>query len=207
MTTKIPNMGCGSGLIAAAATLAFLFVQILQLIGVTTFPWDAILIYATSLCITVPFMLMMLALHYLTDPDKRYWTHAALIFTVIYAVFVIANYVVQLATVIPAQLAGEPEGIRLLEQTPHSMFWSFDAVGYIAMGLAALFAIPALGRQGLERWVRFALMAHVLTTPLIAFVYFYPEFSNKLLMLAYPWGVTTPTFMVLLALALGRREP
>lgn len=205
MAVRVSKVGYWSGLGAAAATLAFLIVQSMQLLGLTAFPLDAVLIYATSLCIVVPFLLMMLALHYLTVPEKRFWTHAALIFTVIYAVFVIANYVVQLATVIPAQVAGEVSVIRVLEQSPHSMFWNYDAVGYIAMGLAALFAIPAFDRIGSERWVRIALIAHVLTTPLIGIVYFYPVFSHALLMLAFPWGITAPAFMLLLALALRRR--
>lgn len=206
MTLRIREVGFWSGVAAAASTLAFVFVQVLQLVGVTTFPIDAILIYATSLCITVPFILMMLALHHLTTPDKRFWTHAALIFTIIYAVFVVANYVVQLATVIPAQLAGETAGIGVLEQSPHSMFWNYDAVGYIAMGLAALFAIPALERNGIERWTRLALIAHVLTTPLIGIVYFYPVYSHTLLMLGSPWGITAPLFMVLMALTLHTRD-
>lgn len=205
MAMRIGEVGCWSGLAAAAATLAFLFVQVLQLLGVTAFPRDAILIYATSLCIVLPFVLMMLALHHLTVPGKRFWTHAALVFTVIYAVFVIANYVVQLATVIPAQVAGDTAAIQVLEQTPHSMFWNFDAVGYIAMGLAALFAIPALERRGIERWTRVALFVHFLTTPLISIVYFYPVYSHSLLMLGSPWGITAPLFMILLALALRRR--
>lgn len=41
---------------------------------------------------------------------------------------------VQLATVIPAKLGGTSEAIRILEQTPHSLFWNFDALGYISMG-------------------------------------------------------------------------
>ena len=28
--------------------------------------------------------------------------------------------------------------IRILDQTPHSLFWDYDAVGYMSMGLATL---------------------------------------------------------------------
>jgi hypothetical protein len=202
---SIGHWGFWSGIAAASATLAFVAVQLLQLLGLITFPVDAILIYGTSLCITVPFILAILALHHLTDLDRRFYTHAALVFTVIYAVFVVANYVVQLATVIPAQLRGQADALVVLEQLPHSMFWNYDAVGYIAMGLATLFAIPAFERRGVERWARVALMAHALTTPLIAIVYFYPVYSHSLLMLGLPWGVTAPAFMILLALSLRQR--
>jgi hypothetical protein len=51
-----------------------------------------------------PLVLEMLALHHVTDRDRRFWSHAAVIFASMYAVFVSANYVVQLATTIPARL-------------------------------------------------------------------------------------------------------
>src|SRR6476660_6003111 len=109
-------------LMSSRSTVTYDVVQILQVAGMLRFPADAILIYGTSLCIVVPLILEMLALHHLTASAKQFWTHASLIFTIIYAVFVSANYVVQLATVIPAKLRGLPEPIRVLEQIPHSLF-------------------------------------------------------------------------------------
>ncbi len=202
---SIGKIGFWCGLTTAAATIAFDIVQFAQLAGALSFPLDEILIYGTSLCIVVPFLLEMLALHHLTEPGKRFWTHGALLFTMLYAVFVTANYVVQLATVIPARLSGTAEGMAILEQTPHSLFWNFDAIGYIAMGLATLMAIPAFGNRGFDRWVRLAFIAHALTTPLIAIVYFYPTFSETLLLLGAPWAITAPAFMALLAVWLRRQ--
>jgi hypothetical protein len=203
---SISTVGYWSGMVAFAASVSYSLVQILQVAGLLRFPADEILIYGTSLCIVVPFILEMLALHHLTPPGKQYWTHAALIFTVIYAVFVTANYVVQLATVVPAKLRGGTEAIRVLEQTPHSMFWDYDAVGYIAMGVACLLAVPAIGTIGFDRWVRRALIANALVTPLISVVYFYPSFSNTLLFMGFPWAITAPLFMLMVALMLRRRQ-
>lgn len=114
MARNISNVGYWSGLAAFTSTVAFDVVQVLQVAGMLRFPADEILIYGTSLCIVVPFILEMVALHYLTTPGKQFWTHASLIFTIIYAVFVSAHYVVQLATVIPAKLrvdAGTTPGL------------------------------------------------------------------------------------------------
>lgn len=191
---------------AAIATLAFVVVQVGQLVGVLRYPLDEVLIYSTSLCIVVPFMLEMLALHHLTESKRRFWTHGALLFTIIYAIFVIANYVVQLATVIPAKLSGTGTEVAILEQTPHSLFWNFDAIGYISMGLAALMVIPALHDNGAGRFAKWACLAHALVTPLIAFVYFYPTFSETLLLLGAPWAITAPVFMFALARTLGELE-
>ena len=206
MDGNICKVGYTAGLIAFASTLAYDLVQVLQIVGVLRFPFDEILIYGTSLCIVIPFILEMLSLHYSTSEDKKFWTHAALIFTVIYAVFVTANYVVQLVTVIPAKIQGTVHAISVLEQTPHSLFWNYDAIGYISMGLAALFAIPALRKVGFERWVRLSLIAHVLVTPLISIVYFYPTFSQDLLLLGFPWAITAPIFMLMIAIMLRDRH-
>ena len=196
----INTVGFCSGIIAFASAMSYVIVQLLQVAGILHFPMDEILIYGTSLCIVIPFLLEMLALHYVTSSDKKFWSHAALILTILYSVFVTANYVVQLATVIPMKLKGAGEEIRLLEQTPHSLFWDFDALGYIFMGLAMLFALPVFERHGFQKWVRISFIANALVTPLIAFVYFYPAYSEKLLLLGFPWGVTAPLALLMLAI-------
>lgn len=200
----INKIGFWTGITACAVTVAYFTAQVLQIFKVFVFPWDEILIYGFSLCIAIPFLLSMLALHYFAPADKKLWSHAALIFTSFYVVFVTANYVVQLATVIPMELNGSTEEISYLIQTPHSLFWDFDAIGYIFMGLAALSAVPVFEKTGFQKWVRFAFLMHGLVTPLIAIVYFYPHFSNKLLLIGLPWAITAPAFMLLLAIMFYR---
>lgn len=204
MNKIINKIGFWSGLIAFTATLAYVIVQVLQVSSVLTFPLDEILIYGTSLCIVIPFVLEMLALHYVTPGDKKFWSHAALIFSIIYAVFVTANYVVQLATVIPMKLKGVGDEVRVVEQTPHSLFWDFDALGYIFMGMATLSAIPVFEKKGFQKWVRISFIANAVVTPLITIVYFYPTFSEQLLILGYPWGITAPIAMLMLAIMFNK---
>ncbi|MGB3151935.1 MAG: hypothetical protein WBB27_14855 [Maribacter sp.] len=200
MNTSFYRIGFWAGILAFSANVLFVIAQTLQLLGMLVYPYDEIFIYGFSLCIVIPFVLEILALHYITPDNRKFWSHAALIFTVIYAIFVTANYVVQLATVIPMTLKGTTDGIEVLKQTPHSMFWDYDAIGYICMGLASVFVLPLFKKEGFDKWVRLAFLANVLVTPLIAFVYFYPEFSERLLLLAIPWTITAPVMMLLLAL-------
>jgi hypothetical protein len=205
MNSDVYKIGYRFGMAAFSSNVAFALAQTLQLLRVLRYPLDEIFIYGFSLCIVIPFVLEMLALHYVAPDDKKYWSHAALVFTIIYAVFVTANYVVQLSTVIPLTLKGSSSEISLLVQTPHSLFWDFDAIGYIAMGIATLLALPLFTNQGFERWVRMSFLANALVTPLIAFVYFYPDFSERLLLLAIPWVVTSAASMLLLALSFRRK--
>ena len=147
--------------------------------------------------LSYPFLLEMLALHHITPPDKKYWSHAALIFTTVYAVFVAANYAVQLATIIPMILSGAASKISILVQTPHSLFGDFDAIGYISLAIATLLAISVFEKHGYQKWIR---ISYTPVTPLIAFVYFYPDFSDNLLLSGLPWTITAPLAMLLLAI-------
>jgi len=205
LATNVGRIGFWAGVAAFSATVGYDVVQILQVVGVLHFPLDEVLIFGTSFCIVVPFVFEMLALHYSTPIGLRFWTHAALLFTTMYAVFGSANYVIQLATVIPAKLRGAAETVRVLEQTPHSLLWDFDALAYLAMGAATLVIVPTLGSSRAERRVRVACMAHVVATALSGIVYFYPTYSYKLLMLGFPWGITAPVTMLLLGTALRAR--
>ncbi len=200
MDKAIYKIGFWSGIIAFSATVTYCIVQLLQLCGVLRHPTDEVLIYGSSLCIVIPFVIEILALHYRTPDSKKFWSHAALIFTSLYAVFVTANYVVQLTTVIPQTMQGKLDQVRMLQQLPHSMLWDFDALGYIFMGLGCFAAVPVFEKKGFQKWVRLSLIANAAVTPLIAIVYFYPTYSYDLLILGFPWAVTAPLFMLMLAL-------
>lgn len=206
MQPETYSLGFWSGIIAFCANVLFVIAQVLQLVGVLSYPYDEIYIYTFSLLIVIPFLIQILALHYVTYEDKKIWSHTALIFTTMYAVFVTANYTVQLATVIPATLRNEADGIQTLIQTPHSMFWDFDGIGYICMGLASFFIFLGFKKHGIDRWVRITFLANALVTPLIAFVYFYPQFSERILLLGIPWTLTSPLMMLLLALWFKKRN-
>jgi hypothetical protein len=48
-------------------------------------------------------------------------------------------------------------------------------------------------------------MANTVATVLAGVVYFSPTYSNKLLLLGFPWGITAPLAMLLLATVLRAR--
>ncbi len=196
------KLGFYSAIIAFIAAAAYSVVQIFQVIGWLHYPMDAILIFGFSLFIALPFLLAILALHYTVAAEKKIWTHAALLFSVIYVVYVVLNYVVQLTAVIP-----HPDHDTVLEQTPHSLCWTLDALGYIFMGLANLVAIPAFGKSKIEKWVKGFFLANALVTPVIAVVYFYPTFSIALLLFGLPWIITAPGSIILLACYFKSKSP
>ncbi|HVW94155.1 MAG TPA: hypothetical protein VHB74_16305 [Devosia sp.] len=194
--------GYWASIVAAVGVAAYGLVQILQVMGgVANIPGDS-LIYGTSLLIAPPFLLAMLALDYLAPEERKFYGHGAVSFATLYAGFALLIYVVQLGSVLPMAAAGAAPSV--LQVTPHSLFWTVDALAYIAMGTAAFFAAFIFDWQGGGRAVRLALVAHGLMTPVIAVVYFYPVFSLPLLILGSPWLVTALATTVLLAREFGR---
>ena len=196
--------GYRAALIAFIGGAGYDVAQILQLVGLLGPPWDGILIYGFSLVIAAPFMVAMVALHHVTPPERRFWSHTAVLMSVVYVTYVTLNYVVQLAVVMP-RLTTEAS-LRVLDQTPHSLFWTLDALGYLFLGAATLFAAPALAGSPSRRLVRGFFLANALVTPVIALVYFLPKFSVPLLLLGTPWLFTAPGSFLLLALMFRRED-
>lgn len=65
MKAQISSTGFYASLIALIAVIGFGIVQLLQLLSITVYPMDEILIYGFSLAIAPPFLIAILALHYL----------------------------------------------------------------------------------------------------------------------------------------------
>jgi hypothetical protein len=196
----VPKIGSFAATAACAAIVLYGVAQVCQVLNALRPPLDGILLYGFSLCIVIPFMISMLALHYVASTETKFWSSAALIFTVMYGTYVTLNYTVQLATVIPASLRHSVDEIRILDQTPHSFFWDIDALGYICMGFATLFASFVFRDKGVEKWAKGFFLGNAVMTPVIALVYFYPTFSIPLLILGSPWIVTAAGSMFCLAL-------
>lgn len=120
MNKTTAKLGFSCALLAFMAAAGYAVAQILQVLGLVVYPLDAILIYGFSLGIALPFLLAILALHYTVPNEKQIWTHAALLFAVMYATYITLMYVVQLAVVIPQSLHGVSN--TLLTVTPSSFF-------------------------------------------------------------------------------------
>jgi hypothetical protein len=200
---KIATLGFYSSAAACIAAVGYSVVQILQVLGLIVYPLDAILIYGFSLCIAPPFLLSMLAIHYSAPKEIRIWSHAALLFGGMYVIYVVLMYVVQLGVVIPRSL--QDNSVAFLRVSPQSLFWTIDGLGYICMGVSNLFAAFVFSKEGLQKWIRWLLIANGLLVPAIATIYFYPHFSIALLLIGLPWIITAPGSLLLLAIFFHRR--
>lgn len=207
MNKAAPSLGFFASLASLTAVVGYGVVQTMQVVGTLSYPVADVLIYASSLCISAPFLIAMLALHETVDPRRRMWTGGALLFAVIYVTYVTLMYTVQLSVVIPRSM--DRPATDVLGVSPQSLFWAIDGLGYIAMGISTLFAALALPRAGPGLWARRFLLSHAIITPIIAFIYFYPHFSVGVLLLGSPWLITASGSLLALAIyfrTIGGRE-
>jgi hypothetical protein len=201
------RIGFWAALIALIGAVGYMVSAFLQILGVVNDLHDAVIAFSASLLMPVPILLAMLVLDHTVAEGQRFWTHTAITFAVIYTTYNTLNYVVQLATVLPAGYTwnfdnqqGTQGPLSLLNQTTHSLFWDLDALGYIFLSLSTLAAAPVFANNGLERWVRRFFVANGLVIPLFCITYFYPGYSVPQLFFGLPWGITVPGSLVTLAL-------
>lgn len=208
MNPATPKLGCYASIAAFIAIVTYGIVQSIQVFGYIQYPLADILIYASSLCIAVPFLLALLALDDTIEARRRLWSRGALIFAVMYVVYAALMYTVQLSVVIPRSGESTAGGvIGVLSVSPQSLFWDIDALAYIAMGIATAFAAFALPPTGSAPWPRRFLLANGVMTPVIAFIYFYPHFSTAVLLIGSPWLITASGSMLALAVYFGGGRP
>jgi hypothetical protein len=143
----------------------------------------------------------MVSVHHCAEPAGRIWSHVAVVLASMYATLVSLVYYVQLAFVVPRIARGNAEGIELLIFEPFDSFlYAVDVYGYSLMSLATLFAAPVFGEQGIERWIRRALVANGCLIPFLALQMYYPT----LIWGGSLWGITFPAATWLLAIRFRR---
>ncbi len=128
-----------------------------------------VVLLTPSLFLGSSFLVLVVSIHQLAPPDRRIWSHAAVVFATAYAVLVSTVYFVQLTLVAPRIARGRIEGIEAFLFVPFDSFlYAVDILGYSFMSLATLFAAFVFTGRGLERIARNLLIANGLLLPFIA---------------------------------------
>ena len=91
------------------------------------------------------FVMLLCGMHQRAAVDRKPFGRAAVAFGVMAATMLTAVYFIQLRYVQPAVLRGELDGLTPWTQyNPHGVFIALEEAGYLAMGVAFLFAGLAL---------------------------------------------------------------
>lgn len=116
------------------------------------------------------FVVLFACIHSFAREGKKFFSQIALSFAVVYAVVIIVDYFVQFTVVMPSLQSGELDGLSLFTQyNPHGFFIAGEALGYLMMSVAFLFAAPVFAGGRAERAIR-GLFALSFVLAVVSFV-------------------------------------
>ena len=106
------------------------------------------------------FVVLLASIHAWAPEPQKIFSRIGLAFAVGYAVVVGVDYFVQFAVVIPSLQGGETQGLSLFTQyNPHGLFIAGEALGYLMMSTALLFAAPVFAGGRIERAIQWLFVA------------------------------------------------
>ncbi len=211
-TNSVRTLGLWSALLSSLFSITYVVAQLAEwagLLGSSGGPHSKSTTYGLAILLTpslllgISFVVLMVSIHYIADSPKRIWSHVAMVFASMYATLVSIVYYIQLAFVMPRIARGETEDIQLLIFEPFDSFlYAVDVFGYSLMSLSTLFAAAVFKLQGIERWIRWALIANGCLIPFLALQMYYPP----LIWGGSLWGITFPVATLLLAVHFKRLQ-
>jgi len=209
-TDSTHRLGYWSAVLCSLFSIAYVLTQLLEWTGVLgsaggaesmSTPFGLAVLLTPSLLLGASFLVLMVCVHRWAPPDRKVWSQAGLAFATTYTVLISLVYYVQLTFVAPRLASGNLERAEPFLFVPFDSFlYSVDLLGYSFMSVATLFAALAFTGEGIERIVRWFMIANGLLIPFLALqIYFHP-----LIWIAALWGITFPGSSISLALLFRR---
>jgi hypothetical protein len=160
-----------------------------------------VLLLTPSFFLGSSFLVLVVSIHQAAPPERKIWSHLAVVFATLYAALISIVYYVQLSLVAPRMAQGRTAGIEAFLFVPFDSFlYAVDVLGYSFMSVATLFAARVFTGGGLNRVVRWFLTANGLLLPFLALqMYYHPLLWGGAL-----WAITFPASTWALALHFRR---
>jgi len=195
MSLHTPRIGYWAALVATTFGAGYILALAATLAGTTTGPLATLYQLAPSIVLAWAFLVLMACVLDAAPAERRIWTLLGFAFALMYAVINSIVYFTELTVVIPLQMRNEADALTLLRFEPGTFLFAVNGLAYGFMSMATLFAAPAFAREGLERRVRGALVAHGLIGPFIVGAVVW----SPLQYIGVLWILTFPAVGVLLA--------
>jgi hypothetical protein len=126
-----------------------------------------------GIVLAVLFFVLFACIHSFTLEGKKLFSRIALLFAGAYALVIVADYFSQLTIVVPSLQSGETASLSLFTQyNPHGFFITGEALGYLLMSIAFLFAAPVFAGGRVERTLRWLFTLNFVLA-VVAFIGFW----------------------------------
>ena len=115
ISSSTKAVGFWSGVLATVFSITYDIGQIAEWMGLmgsgggpenASTPFGLVILLTPSLFLGSSFLVLIVSIHQLSSPDRKIWSHTAVVFATVYAVLISINYYVQLAWVMPRLAAG-----------------------------------------------------------------------------------------------------
>ncbi len=172
------TIGFWAAILTAVLTLWF-FIAFIPNQPILVAPWQGLVAYTASfqplpfLAWIVPcfflapmVLTMMTCLHAWAQKEKQIWSLLALVFAVVYATLLSANYSIQMTVVQHHLINGTTDGLLLwlyAYHYPYNIPGALEAVGYGFLSVSFLCAAQVFGKGKLQQWVRWTFVGTGLT--------------------------------------------
>ena len=206
-------LGFWSAVACTALSLAYIVWQLAEWFGLlgsaggpesSSTPLGIVVLLTPSLFLGSAFLLLLVAIHHVAEPERRVWSQAALAFGTLYTALISITYYVQLAWVGPRLAEGRIEGMGPFLFVPFDSFlYAVDILGYSFMSVATLLASRVFPGEGVERLARRLLIANGALLPFLAL----QMYLHALIWVAALWAVTFPGSTWALAIFFRRKGP
>lgn len=172
VSPTVGRLGFWSAAVAALLAISYSIAQVAEWLGLlgsaggpesTSTPFGLVLLLTPSLFLGTAVVVLMVCVHYYAPADREVWSHLGIVFATIYAALISTNYYVQLTFVLPHLIEGTAESVRVrpfLFVPFDSFLYSVDILGYSFMSLATLCGAFVFTDEGLERMVRWFMIAN-----------------------------------------------
>jgi hypothetical protein len=171
------KLGFWSVIIVAISIIVFMLTLVLTFTPNFT-SWDGIEIYSLnfkpiqmftvfpSIVMACAYVVFTVAIHYYAQEDKKIFSHLSITFGLMYAIISVANYLIQIITVIPSIEKQYLNGLDILVAGyPNSIFFALMA-SYFFMCVSALFISLVFNNEKGQKSIKILLLSSVCSIPI-----------------------------------------
>ena len=195
----VSKFGYWSATFSCIFALAYILAQLSDfagLFGPQSSALGLVSLMLPSFFLAFSYLILAVSIHNFVPQHRKIFSHVGLVLAILYAALIIIVYYVQLTFVIPNLIRNTVEEISVFIFIPFNSFlFALDVLGYGIMNLSTLFFAFAFEKTGPEKWIRYFLIMNGVLFPTNLFSMLFPP----LLILDFPWAITFPVSMILLA--------
>jgi len=171
------KLGFWSAIIIAISITIFIITLLLTFTP-NLAPWEGIAVYSAnfkpiqmftvfpSILIACAYVVFTVAIHYYAQEEKKIFSHLSIVFGLMYAIISVANYLIQIITVIPSIKNNYLNGLDIfVAGYPNSIFFALMA-SYFFMCLSALFVSLVFNNEKGQKSIKILFLSSVCSIPI-----------------------------------------